>query len=117
MTEPLDIDKDGVLDNTPLKFGKYKGRTATQVYDLGGRDAQYLVWAYENVGNYDVCSKTMYKDLGGSGKRADPTNSFGRSNRTDIAPEELERSYRRTEQSKPAPKKSYFDDMDDDIPF
>lgn len=45
------------LDHTPLTFGKHKGLTPDQVSE---DDPGWLVWAYENVKNRDVCSKTLY---------------------------------------------------------
>jgi uncharacterized protein (DUF3820 family) len=43
-------------DHTPLKFGKYKGRTPNDVAEI---DPQWLVWAYNNVLNFPVCTKLL----------------------------------------------------------
>ena len=34
------------LDDQPLPFGKYKGKTPNEVLEI---DPQYLIWWYENV--------------------------------------------------------------------
>lgn len=44
------------VDDTPLTFGKYKGRTPD---DIADDDPGYIVWAYETIGNH-ICSKAMY---------------------------------------------------------
>jgi hypothetical protein len=69
------------LDSKPLAFGKFKGRTPEQISEMPPRDAQYLVWAYENVGNSDVCSDALYRELGGKNSRA-PVDKSKRDYRT-----------------------------------
>jgi hypothetical protein len=44
------------LDHTPLTFGKYKGQTPDEVSE---NDPGWIVWAYDNVKNRKVCSKTL----------------------------------------------------------
>lgn len=43
-------------DQTPLKFGKYRGLTPEELID---EDPGYLVWAYETVGKH-LCSHSLY---------------------------------------------------------
>lgn len=131
MDESLDIDREGMLDHTPLKFGKYKGHTPEGISDLGKTGCQYLIWAYENVGNFDVCSAALYKDIGGKGKRAERKTEgrfFGnRTSGKDAAGNQsadpfADISESRSASSQPKQKsnlhlKNHFDDMDDDIPF
>ena len=65
--EIFGMDAEGTLDQTPLKFGKYKGKTPDKVSEW---DPKYLIWAYENVAQFPVCSEAMYRSVGGKGKRA-----------------------------------------------
>jgi hypothetical protein len=117
MTDPLDIDSDGMLDATPLKFGQYKGKLPEDVAEISARARQYLVWAYENVGNFDVCSAALYKDCGGKGKRAIPEDGK-RNHRKDAMKVAHIASYGKdAAANQGAPRKTFFDDMDDDIPF
>jgi len=44
------------LDHTPLTFGKYRYRTPNQVAEI---DPSWIVWAYNNVTNKNVCSKLL----------------------------------------------------------
>lgn len=44
------------LDETPLPFGKWKGRTPEQVADV---DPGYIMWLYENV-QPKRCSRGLY---------------------------------------------------------
>lgn len=67
LDRPESRNSGKMLDHSPLKFGKFKGKTPAVVAE---EDQQYLVWAYETVGNFDVCSEALYKDCGGKGKRA-----------------------------------------------
>jgi hypothetical protein len=128
-TDPFD-DLDGVdssksvspeeIDHTPLKFGKHKGKTPSQVALLEeGERSQWLVWAYENVGNFDVCSATLYRDLGGRRSRA--VAQPGRPNsRTDVPAQTYTDDRYTSRASAPAkPRTGFedFDDFDDDIPF
>lgn len=106
MTEPLDLDKEGMLDHTPLKFGKFKGKTPEQVSEV---QPQYLVWAYETVGNFDVCSEALYRECGGKGKRA--VNTSRTANPSYYKPEND-----RYESRASSPARS-SGDFDDDIPF
>ena len=34
------------IDDMPLSFGKYKGKTPNEILEL---DAGYLIWAYDNI--------------------------------------------------------------------
>lgn len=43
------------LDETPLKFGKYKGLTPEQVAEI---DSSYIVWMYQKFDN-PPCSKEL----------------------------------------------------------
>lgn len=45
------------LDDTPLKFGKYKGKTPT---DIARTNPGYIVWIYENI-EIKHCTQTLYK--------------------------------------------------------
>lgn len=100
--EIFGMDAEGVLDQTPLKFGKYKGKTPDKVSDL---DPQYLRWAYENVAQFPVCSAALYRSINGKGKRA--------------VHDKLDASSRNAEkvaQEKKASPALGFD-TDDDVPF
>lgn len=104
----FDIDSDGILDNTPLKFGKFRGKTPSHVAEKEYRGEGWLVWAYETVGNFDVCSATLYKDCGGKGTRAKGTASVANP------------AYARSQSSSPYSGKSIAGDQgedEDDIPF
>lgn len=102
----MDIDKDGMLDHTPLLFGQYKGKTPEEVIDkYGKRGEGWLIWAYETVSNFPVCSAALYKDLGGKGKRA-----VGKlANNT---PQQKTHSQAATQG-----KMAAANDLDDDVPF
>lgn len=106
----FDLDKDGLLDSTPLKFGKFKGQTPEQVALKAYRGDAWLVWAYETVGNFDVCSAALYKDCGGKGVRAKSTRA--QPNPDYVAPPDRYES----RGSSPA-RPTSFEDFDDDIPF
>jgi hypothetical protein len=124
----FDLDKEGILDSTPLKFGKHKGKKPEDMAVGSLKDQEYLRWAYENVGNNDVCSRALYHELGGRGTRAIPDGKY--PNRRSDAPQntgdyepgnygtETGRFHSRAPApaNKPKPA-SGFDDMDDDIPF
>jgi uncharacterized protein (DUF3820 family) len=58
----MDLEKelnktDADLDDKPLTFGKYKGKTPDYVSDF---DPEYLVWLWEK-GEIKHCSKAMYE--------------------------------------------------------
>lgn len=100
--EIFGMDAEGTLDQTPLKFGKYKGKTPDKVSEL---DPQYLIWAYETVAQFPVCSAALYRSVGGKGKRA--------------VHDKLDASSRNAEkvaQEKKASPALGFD-TDDDVPF
>lgn len=61
-------------DNTPLTFGKYKGRTPWELYQ---DDPGYLVWAWENVGPH-VCSRDLYELAQEASEEGDDLTGFGR---------------------------------------
>lgn len=130
------------LDHTPLKFGKFKGKTPEWVADneilRDERSKSWLIWAYETCGNQDVCSSALYRELGGKGERAEPDSDWGRRNRSDLrepatdpvsgeidfdnmgkdAQEERLKEIRQRAEQRRAPRPAHnFDDMDDDIPF
>lgn len=50
---------DERLDHTPLTFGKYKGKTPSQIADI---NPSYIVWLWENVEGPKHCSKLLYND-------------------------------------------------------
>lgn len=103
----MEIDKDGMLDHTPLTFGMYKGLSPEKVVDQhGSRGEKWLRWAYETVGNKPVCSAALYKDIGGKGKRA--TGGYGNN-----TPQQRTHSAAHTQSGKMAAA----NDLDDDIPF
>lgn len=115
------------LDHTPLKFGKFKGQTPDKIAQT--TDGSYLVWAYENVQGFDVCSHALYKDCGGTGSRearAKPETDFHKRNRSDYrnvdaatgevtTPNDRYDS-RASTPAKPQPSGD-IDDYNDDIPF
>ena len=49
---------DEKLDHTPLTFGKYKGKTPS---DIAEEDPSYIIWMYENVTNKSTCSALLYQ--------------------------------------------------------
>lgn len=51
------------IDSTPLRFGKYKGRTPNSVSDI---DPQYIVWAAKNIDWFlgKACSKPLARQCG-----------------------------------------------------
>lgn len=63
-------DRGAILDSTPLKFGKFKGKTPEWISENAPKGDNYLCWAYETVAQFDVCSDAMYRDIGGRGTRA-----------------------------------------------
>lgn len=44
------------LDKTPLRFGKYKGKTPIEVLEI---EPSYLVWAYTTIVNFNTCSAEL----------------------------------------------------------
>lgn len=85
------------IDHKPLEFGKFKGLTPDQVAATKGKVGEnWLVWAYENVEKFYVCSWVLYKECGGT--RKDPA--------AQPTPRDLA-----------ATGAKGFDDYDDDIPF
>lgn len=127
------------LDHTPLKFGKFKGKTPEWVSEnelLAAGRKSWLIWAYETVGNGDVCSEALYREMGGKHSRAkpDPEKPDYRKwkpeaqqhlpdfpeTREEAAAREAANDARDRYNSRgfsPAKPASSFDDMDDDIPF
>lgn len=113
--------RESELDTKVLTFGKYKGmKTPEEISEL--KEKQYLVWAWENVGNFDVCSHALYHSVGGrlgrdARAKLDPTKRDHRTYKPeqgemDLPPADTYESRRST----PATRHP-FDDMDDDIPF
>lgn len=122
------------LDFLPLKFGKFKGRTPNWVAENDPNPrGNWLVWAFENVGGFDVCSFALYRDVGGKGDRsirAQPENSYQKRSRKDIVffqedwpsgemtKEEVKKQAQERYESRASkPATGHIDDMDDDIPF
>ncbi len=118
MTDFLDKDRDDLslpteeqLDHLPLTFGMHRGKTPEQVADtLGKRGQEYLVWAYENVGNYNVCSAALYRDCGGKHSRA-----VRKSKKPVQVPDNKRTPPPST--GRPIARTDSFDDFDDDVPF
>jgi len=57
----MDLEKelaktDADLDETPLSFGKYKGKTPDEI---SYTDPEYIVWCWESL-DIKICSKAMY---------------------------------------------------------
>lgn len=50
-------NKSAELDDTPLEFGKYKGKTPDYISDY---DPGYIVWLWENT-TVAHCSKALYE--------------------------------------------------------
>lgn len=48
------------LDDTPLAFGKYKGKTPNEVAEI---NPGYIVWMYENI-ERENCTHRLYKECG-----------------------------------------------------
>lgn len=99
----------GIMDATPLKFGKFKGKTPEQVAEI---KPDYLVWAYENVAQFAVCSDALYRECGGKGSRAkgkDANDEYERAQRKN------EEWQRRPAQTQARAHQQYADD--DDLPF
>jgi len=51
--------KDVGIDDTPLTFGKYKGRTPR---DVARSDPDYIVWMHANVLDKPTCSRELALD-------------------------------------------------------
>lgn len=52
---------DEKLDHTPITFGKYRGKTPSEIADA---DPGYIIWCYEawaQGGRKPPCSKLLYK--------------------------------------------------------
>jgi hypothetical protein len=47
-----------IIDNKPLNFGKYKGKSSNEV---AAEDPWYIVWMYETI-KPERCSASLYKD-------------------------------------------------------
>ncbi len=54
------------IDEKPLKFGKYRGKTPDEISDL---DQGYIIWMYENIvpkpcskALYEACQQDAYED-------------------------------------------------------
>lgn len=45
-------------DNTPLAFGKYKGKSPGEVAEI---DPGYIVWLYAETDRKGICSKALYR--------------------------------------------------------
>ncbi len=45
------------LDDTPLAFGKHKGKTPNEIAD---DNPSYVVWAYENI-ERKICTQHLYE--------------------------------------------------------
>lgn len=61
------------LDNKPIWFGKFKGKTPTWIAEEGDKGDSYVRWAYETVSHSSrpvFCSEALYKACGGKGKSA-----------------------------------------------
>lgn len=117
----FDIDKSGILDNTALTFGMYKGKTPTQLFDSEDKKAiGWLRWAFETVGNREICSEAMYRACGGKGKRAVKEDSNRTWAKKPVSSGK-DAAGNQGENDKPLYGRRagpmIFDDMDDDIPF
>lgn len=98
--DPVDsLDTEAIKDRTALKFGKHRGKTPEQVAET---DPGYIVWAYETVAQFDVCSAALYRECGGRRNRAVPTESAKKV----AAVQDAKRK-----------AAGDFDDFDDEIPF
>lgn len=53
MPKPMKVD---CLNDTPLTFGKYKGKTPMEVAE---NDPEYLIWAFDNVTSHKTCTKEL----------------------------------------------------------
>ncbi len=85
------------LDDTPLTFGKFKGKTPKYVVRNYSEGNDYIIWLYENVKNKPTCSWELYYEAGGR----NPNPDTGKAK--VIAP--------------PVRPSAGFDNYDDDIPF
>lgn len=98
------------LDDTPLKFGKYRGSTPNEILENYGSDgASYIVWMFKKVENFPTCSPSLAKIAAGEqtiarGNREIDSKNTGYSER-DVTPNNM------------PGVQPVFDDMDDDIPF
>lgn len=116
--------RESELDTKPLQFGKFKGKTPEEVSELPQKERQYLVWAWENVGNSDVCSHSMYRECGGTmGKGGRAKVDKQRTDYRTYKPEQMEMdlppadTYESRRSSPSTRHPGFTDDMDDDIPF
>lgn len=67
-------NSDEDADHLPLVFGKYKGKTPSEVAET---DPSYIVWMFDNVKNYPTCSKVLRDDCERDAREAesdDPRN-------------------------------------------
>lgn len=117
LNEPDSKNTGEMLDHSPLKFGKFKGKTPSAIAELGKVGESYLTWAYETVGNFDVCSEALYKDCGGRGKRAVGNRNSLPDRGAYTPPVDTYESRDHARAPKRDKQLGYFDDMDDDIPF
>jgi uncharacterized protein (DUF3820 family) len=62
-----------MIDNTPLTFGKYRGKTPEQVAEV---DESYIVWMYDNV-MPKPCSKELRDACEADIREMEYENCFG----------------------------------------
>jgi len=94
------ISRGQQLDHTTLSFGMHKGKTPSQIAELGARGESYIRWAYENL-DRPFCSEALYKACKGHGKtKQQALQDAIAKRRADAA----------------NPRKQ-FEDYNDDIPF
>lgn len=115
--------RESELDTKPLQFGKFKGKTPEEVSELPDKDRRYLVWAWETVGNGDVCSHALYRECGGTmGKEGRAKVDKHKPDYRTFKPEQMEMDLPpsdtyESKRSSPATRHPFVDDLDDDIPF
>lgn len=117
LDRPESRNSGEMLDHSPLKFGRYKGKTPAVVAEKEPKGESWLRWAYETVGNFDVCSEALYKDCGGKGKRAVRDDGPGYQGAKPYSGQRAAEDQARQQQRVEDARKSGFDNMDDDIPF
>lgn len=116
--DPLDYT-DEERDSQVINFGKHNGKTPIQLFEAGGKDKSYIIWAYETVERRDrplFCSEALYKAAGGRGvsamaQRLDKQAMVRASakNQPASAPATVTRNV--------GPGFDRYEDTDDDIPF
>lgn len=109
------------IDSTPLRFGKYRGKTANSVAEL---DPQYIVWAAKNIEWFlgKVCSKPLarqcgYIDLTPAAQGNDEDDELLEGDPTCLCKGFQQNPKCPVHSRNTGRIQDHLDDYDDDIPF